>query len=72
MIALRRVLLPGGELRVKTDDLPYFQWMEKIWARVAGYERVGWEEEPDWPRTDFEQQFLAKGLPIYRARLRKV
>lgn len=72
MIALRRVLLPGGELRVKTDDLPYFQWMEKIWARGAGYERVGWEEEPDWPETDFEQQFLAKGLPIYRARLRKV
>ena len=72
MVALHRVLAPDGELRVKTDDLPYFQWMEKIWARVSGYERVEWVEEPDWPQTDFERQFVAKGLPIYRARLRKV
>jgi tRNA (guanine-N7-)-methyltransferase len=72
MKSLHRVLAPGGELRAKTDDLPYFQWMEKVWARVPGYERIEWAEEPDWPRTDFEQQFLAKGLPIYRARLRKV
>ena len=72
MNALHRVLASGGELRVKTDDLPYFQWMEKIWAQVSGYERLAWDEEPDWPKTDFERQFLAKGLPIYRARLRKI
>lgn len=72
MVALHRVLAPGGELRVKTDDLPYFQWMEKVWARVNGCERIEWAEEPGWPTTDFEQVFLAKGLPIYRARLRKV
>lgn len=72
MAALRRVLAPGGELCVKTDDLPYFQWMEKVWACTPGYERLEWEEEPDWPKTDFEQLFVARGLPIYRARLRKV
>jgi tRNA (guanine-N7-)-methyltransferase len=72
MSALHRVLAPGGELRVKTDDLPYFQWMEKLWERVPGYQQIEWETGPDWPHTDFEQQFLAKGLPIYRARLRKV
>lgn len=72
MAALRRVLTPGGELCVKTDDLPYFQWMEKVWARISGYERLEWDEEPDWPKTDFEQLFVARGLPIYRARLRKV
>ena len=72
MNSLRRVLAPGGELRVKTDDLPYFRWMESVFAQAAGYERIEWEEEPDWPQTDFEQQFVAKGMPIYRARLRRV
>jgi tRNA (guanine-N7-)-methyltransferase len=72
MKSLHRVLAPGGGLRVKTDDLPYFQWMERIWANVSGYERIEWTEEEGWPRTDFEQLFVAKGLPIYRARLRKI
>jgi tRNA (guanine-N7-)-methyltransferase len=72
MNSLHRVLAAGGELRVKTDDLPYFQWMEKIWTRVSGYERLEWTGEEGWPQTDFERLFLAKGLPIYRARLRKV
>ena len=72
MDSLRRVLAPGGELRVKTDDLPYFRWMEKVWEQISGYERIEWDEEAGWPQTDFERQFVAKGLPIYRARLRKV
>ncbi len=72
MDAVHRVLVPGGELRVKTDDKPYFQWMEKVFEKVAGFERLEWDEPPDWPQTDFEREFVAKGLPIYRARLRKV
>ncbi|MEO8353273.1 MAG: tRNA (guanosine(46)-N7)-methyltransferase TrmB, partial [Chthoniobacteraceae bacterium] len=70
--SLHRVLAPGGELRVKTDDLPYFKWMERVWVDLSSFERVDWPEEPDWPLTDFESHFVAKGLPIYRARLRKV
>jgi tRNA (guanine-N7-)-methyltransferase len=69
---LHAVLIPGGELRVKTDDEPYFRWMENAFAAVTGYERFEWIEEPDYPRTNFEQRFLAQGLQIYRARLRKV
>jgi tRNA (guanine-N7-)-methyltransferase len=72
MEALHGILVEGGELRIKTDDLPYFQWMEKVFARAKGYERLDWEEEPDYPVTDFERRFLEQGLPIYRARLRKV
>jgi tRNA (guanine-N7-)-methyltransferase len=72
MEALRGILVAGGELRVKTDDEPYFQWMEKVFARAKGYERIDWPEEAGYPITDFEQRFLAQGLPIYRARLRKV
>jgi tRNA G46 methylase TrmB len=36
MEALHGILVEGGELRVKTDDLPYFQWMEKVFARAKG------------------------------------
>jgi tRNA (guanine-N7-)-methyltransferase len=72
LVTMRSALAEGGELRLKTDDLPYFQWMEKVIARAAGFERIEWPEDPDYPVTNFEQRFLAQGLPIYRARLRKV
>ena len=72
MVALHQLVAPGGEVRIKTDDLPYFQWIEKVLARAKGFERIEWIEEPDYPRTDFEQHFLAQGLPIHRARLRKI
>ncbi len=72
MEALHGLVVMGGELRVKTDDLPYFQWMEKVFARAKGWERLDWPTDPDYPVTDFERRFLEKGLPVYRAQLRKV
>ncbi len=72
MEALHGILVPGGELRIKTDDQPYFLWMEKVLAKAKGYERLDWPDDPDYPITDFERRFMAQGLPIYRARLRKV
>jgi len=71
MASVHRVLIPGGELRVQTDDLPYFRWMEKVWEECPQFERTAWDKEPDWPKTDFERHFLEKGLPIYCARLVK-
>ena len=72
MEALHNILAPGGELRIKTDDEPYFQWIEKVITRAKGYEKLDWPEADDELRTDFERRFLAQGMPIYRARLRKV
>lgn len=72
MESLHQVLAPGAEVRLKTDDQPYFLWIEKVIARAKGFERIEWPEEPDYPTTDFEQHFLSQGLPIYRARLRKI
>lgn len=72
MEALHGILAPGGELRIKTDDQPYFLWMEKVLARAKGYECLDWPKEPEYPVTNFERRFVAQGLPIYRARLRKV
>lgn len=72
MQSLHGVLAPGAELRAKTDDLPYFQWMEKVFAQAPGFERIDWPGDLAYPVTNFERRFLAKGLPIYRARLRKI
>jgi len=71
--ALHGILEPGGELRIKTDDLPYFQWMHKAFAKVSElFTEAEWPNEPDYPCTDFEKRFLAQGLPIHRVLLRKV
>ena len=72
MEALHTILAEGGELRVKTDDEPYFLWMERVFERAKGWQRVEWVEDEDYPITDFERRFTAQGLPIYRARLLKV
>jgi tRNA (guanine-N7-)-methyltransferase len=69
--AVRRTLLAGGELRLKTDDLPYFQWMEKVVAEAVGWERADWPEDPEEPLTNFEARFIAQGLPIHKTRLLK-
>lgn len=72
MEALHGIVAEGGELRVKTDDEPYFRWMEKVFERAKGWQLTDWPEDPSYPITDFERRFLAQGLPIYRARLLRV
>lgn len=69
---VRLSLMSEGELRLKTDDLPYFQWMEKVIDRAKGWERIEWPDDPSYPITNFEARFLAQGLPIHKARLRKL
>ena len=62
----------GGELRLTTDDLDYFEWMQKIATGHNGFSQQPWLEDPDYPQTDFEKRFRAQGLPIHRLRLKKV
>lgn len=69
--AVRTALREDGELRLTTDDLPYFQHMKKVAAGHPGFVRVEWLEDPDYPQTDFEKRFRALGLPIHRLLLRK-
>ncbi len=75
--AVRNALAPGGELRLSTDDLPYYEQMRAVFEADPGFreERMAggpWDPGPDYPQTDFERYFRADGLPIYRARLWKV
>ena len=66
-----QALQPGGELRLSTDDLPYYKHMRAVFGAFPGFGEEPWEPGPDYPQTDFERQFRAQGLPIYRALLRK-
>jgi len=70
--AARLALKPGGELRLTTDDHPYYLHMRKVFEAFPGFSEEPWEPGEDYPQTDFEQLFRAKGLPVYRALLRKV
>jgi tRNA (guanine-N7-)-methyltransferase len=69
--AVRRLLAPGGQFRIVTDQADYF---ESIRALLAGAAFA--EETPDevdaFPLTTFEKHFRAQGAPIHWLLLRKV
>jgi tRNA G46 methylase TrmB len=68
--AIYRSLTQGGELWIKTDYEAYFQQIMKAAAQSDLWDSMEWGDE-SYPLTDFEEQFLAKQLPIYRLRLRR-
>jgi tRNA (guanine-N7-)-methyltransferase len=70
--AVHAALQADGELRLTTDDLDYFQHMEKVTAAHEGFSKAPWPDDPAYPQTDFEKRFRAQGLPIYRLLLRKI
>lgn len=69
---MARVLAPGGELRLATDDPGYARWML---AAVLGERRLEWLAEraadwrtpwPDRPTTRYEAKALVAGRrPVY-------
>ena len=68
--AIYRSLTQDGELWIKTDYEAYFQQITKAAAGSDLWDSMEWGDE-GYPLTDFEEQFLAKQLPIYRLRLRR-
>lgn len=69
---LARVLAPGGELRLATDDADYLAWMlERLTAHAAfrwtAQRPADWRvRPPDWPETRYEAKAAAAGRrPAY-------
>ena len=69
---LARVVRPGGELRLATDDPGYARWMLAVMLADRRFawqaERAAdWQERPgDWPATRYEAKALAAGRrPTY-------
>lgn len=69
--AVQVALMPGGELRLTTDDADYFAQMKKIAVGHAGFGEAPWLDDPEYPQTDFEKRFRAQDLPIFRLLLRR-
>jgi tRNA (guanine-N7-)-methyltransferase len=65
-----RCLVDRGELWIKTDHQDYFKQIALRAEESGLWSTLTWVEE-GYPVTDFEAQFMAKELPIYRLRLRK-
>jgi tRNA (guanine-N7-)-methyltransferase len=67
--SLARIMTPGAELRVATDDPTYLAWtLEHLpvhadfrWA--AGAEAARHQRPVDWPATRYEQKALREGRP---------
>jgi tRNA (guanine-N7-)-methyltransferase len=68
--ALWRALVAGGEIRVKTDHEEYFRQIVRSAEESQLWKVLEWVDD-GYPITNFEQDFLAKGLSIYRLRLGK-
>src|SRR6476659_3028617 len=70
--AIAAALEKHGVLRVATDQLDYFQQVERISRDHLQFQVV--PRSPDdavLPLTKFERKFRGQGLPIYRLTLRK-
>ncbi|GEP45401.1 tRNA (guanosine(46)-N7)-methyltransferase TrmB [Brevifollis gellanilyticus] len=69
---LARVLMPGGEFLLKTDDAVYFEDAQVSLAARPEFERLDWPEDAFfYPTTDFEAHWLAMGRSMNRARWRR-
>ncbi|MDX2114800.1 MAG: tRNA (guanosine(46)-N7)-methyltransferase TrmB [Planctomycetota bacterium] len=78
---VRRVLIPGGELRIVTDHDEYWQWMERHFARWAPpdgsgpfarepFERPASAQGGEIVGTNFERKYSREGRPFHAAVLR--
>lgn len=73
---LARLLKPGAELRLATDDPSYLPWMVEHACQHRDFEWLAegpadWRSRPaDWPATRYEQKMLAGHRPVF-LRLRR-
>jgi len=69
---LARILEPGGELRIATDDSGYLAWTLQQLSIRSDFEGPAgspenWRLRPaDWPETRYEEKAIAAGrAPVY-------
>jgi tRNA (guanine-N7-)-methyltransferase len=70
--AIATALVADGEFWIKTDHASYFEQICRVanWSGSLFASRE-WSDE-GYPASNFEEDFLSRGLPIYRLRLVKV
>ncbi len=67
---LVRILVPGGEFLLKTDDQPYFEdALLSFESRTHQFQRLDWPDDAFfYPTTDFEEDWPHMDRSIHRAR----
>ncbi|SKB06424.1 tRNA (guanine-N7-)-methyltransferase [Prosthecobacter debontii] len=73
LTGLARILKPGGEFLLKTDDRVYFEDALASLGSRPEFEALDWPQDAFfYPTTDFEQHWLESGRSIHRARWRRL
>ena len=62
-----RVLAPGGTVYLRTDDADYFAQMTAVFAAHTGFFLAETPAELSEMLTDFEREFLARGIATLHA-----
>jgi tRNA (guanine-N7-)-methyltransferase len=71
---LARVLRPGGEWRIATDDPTYQAWVTEVMGAQDFFHAASpaTQRPPDWPPTRYEAKALRAGrAPLYWSFVRK-
>ena len=63
----RKILKPGGFVFLRTDDRDYFEQMTEVFAVNRAFLLAETPAELSAVRTDFEKDFVAKGIKTLRA-----
>jgi tRNA (guanine-N7-)-methyltransferase len=63
----RAALAPGGKVYLRTDAADYFQQMTEIFAAGKNFRKIETPLELSKLPTDFEREFLARGIQTLRA-----
>jgi tRNA (guanine-N7-)-methyltransferase len=66
----RQALTPGGTVYLRTDDEDYFRQMIAVFASGAGFRQTETPEALAARLTDFERDFLTRGVGTLRAAYR--
>ena len=61
------VLLPGGDIYLRTDDADYFAQVQQVFSSNEIFRPVPTPEPLAMLTTDFERDFQARGIPTLRA-----
>jgi len=66
-----RVLVPGGAVYLRTDDAAYAAQMQAVFAASPAFTAVETPPALAAVPTDFEREFVARGVAIVRAAYRR-
>jgi tRNA (guanine-N7-)-methyltransferase len=62
-----RTLASGGHVFLRTDNADYFAQMQAVFGVSRAFRAVETPTELAGIATDFEREFIARGVPILRA-----